>query len=261
MIGALSRMIHNRSDPEASLVNAYCRMGMARIDTEGLKIPRGFNPDLEDPDVQLHQFLRHITTKTPSRPACPLDHAEVRRCVAMPGPRGSDDDFHEEWSHRTYAVRAKLRGFTFAAAEGEKSKRTKSVANSYFAVDTKELYDQYLPEHARSEHAGRLSYGQIQRWLVVDWVRVRRDDPSDAPERQSFAFAQVRLFRPAQRDKALPAMDVVDLRHRGIVFNYLPVTVLQQPVALAWDPNGFDRRKPPTQETSTGRFYVLPLFS
>lgn len=24
-------MIHNRSAPEASLVNAYCRMGMARI--------------------------------------------------------------------------------------------------------------------------------------------------------------------------------------------------------------------------------------
>lgn len=261
MIGALSRMIHNRSAPEASLVNAYCRMGMARIDTEGLKIPRGFNPDLYNPDVQLRLFLRHITTKTHSKLHAALDTAELRRSVPMLPMRGSDDQYDNSWAPSVYVQRAKLRGFTFSTADGEKSKKKKAVSNSYFAVDTNELFE-CLPGHRPGADAGTKSFGQIVRWLVVDWSRYRRDGTRDAHvQRQSFAFAQVRIFKPAPRDPQLPNIDVVNLKVKGIVYNYLPVTVIQQPVALAWDYVHFNRHKPPTLETCSGRFFVLPLFS
>lgn len=261
MIGALSRMIHNRSAPEASLVNAYCRMGMARIDTEGLKIPRGFSPDLDDPDVQLRQFLRHITAKTHSKLHAALDTAELRRSVPMLPVRGSDDLYADNWAPSVYVQRTKLRGFTFSTADGEKGKKKKAVANSYFAVDTKELFD-YLPDHRPSAHAGAQSFGQIVRWLVVDWARYRKDGVrDDQVQQQSFGFAQVRIFKPAQRDPKLPNIDVVNLKQRGIIYDYLPVTVIQQPVALAWDHAHFNRHRPPRLETSSGRFFVLPLFS
>ena len=259
MIGALSRMIHSRSAPEASLVNAYCRMGMARMDTDGLKIPRGFNPDLDNPDVQLQQFLQHIVTKRRFKPPVQLDPAAVRRAVEMLPVRGHDAQYTDQWLSSVYVQRAKLRGFTFSTAEGEKGKKKKAVANSYFAVNTRQLYS-YLDGVSAGPHAGTLSYGQIVRWLVVDWVRYRRDDMGDL-QRQSFGFAQVRIFKSVKRDAKLPNLDVVSLKQRGIEFNYLPVTMIQEPVALAWDPVGFDRHKPPTLATSSGRFIVLPLSS
>lgn len=259
MIGALSRMIHNRSAPEASLVNAYCRMGMARIDTEGLKIPRGFNPDLNNTNLQLQQFLQHILTKRRIKPPVELDPAAVRRAVAMLPVRGHDEHYVDQWLSSAYVQRSKLRGFTFSTAEGEKGKKKKAVANSYFAVDTRELYS-YLDGVFPGPHAGILSYGQIVRWLVVEWVRYRKDDMGDM-QRQSFGFAQVRIFKSVKRDAKLPNLDVVNLKQNGLVFNYLPVTVIQEPVALAWDPVGFDRHKPPSLATSSGRFIVLPLSS
>jgi len=157
--------------------------------------------------------------------------------------------------------RAELRGFTFSTADGEKGKKKKAVANSYFAVDTNELFS-YLPAHRPSPHAGVQSFGQIVRWLVVDWARYRKDGVrDDQVQQQSFGFAQVRIFKPAQRDPKLPNIDVVNLKQRGIVYDYLPVTVIEKPVALAWDHAHFNRHKPPTLERSSGRFFVLPLFS
>jgi len=262
-IGTLARSIHSRKHPEASMVNAYSRYGLVRLTDED-KIPRGFNPDANTKVEQMHAFFAHLNTKRKwkvSEEDLATADVEHQLNTVLRVARGANVAYHSQYVRQQYRCRAKLRGFTFSTALGEGNKMKKTISNSSFSIRTRDL-QAALPRELRGRWPlgdSEWSYGRIQQWLTIVWIRV--DPTGNRPRvREMFAFARVVLYRPAARDPLLPQVDIINMKEQGLKFDYLPVRAIHQPVAIGFDPVGYQSKQPhPAFRQSSGRFYMMPL--